>query len=158
MDRKEKLALAPLTDEQEQFCQLMVGGGRDFAGQQEKCYRDVFGHADRQEVSFLSRQLMARENVASRIKELARELMSETEIIATKLQVAETLKGIMEETSRSNFTDRFDMPVSPAPLRAVAVNAAKALMEIYPIKHVHETKLSIEAENGGRGGEGRNAG
>ena len=55
----------------------------------------------------------------------------------------------MEETSNNNYVDRFGNKLSPAPLRAVAVNAAKALMELYPVKHSHETKLRIEGSNAG---------
>ena len=36
------------------------------------------------------------------------------------------------------------MPLSPAPLRAVSVNAAKALMDIFPIKHKEKNRLRIE--------------
>ncbi|MDR2626476.1 MAG: hypothetical protein LBC40_00390 [Dysgonamonadaceae bacterium] len=75
-------------------------------------------------------------------------VLSETETLALKLQLTETLKAVMEETAAAQFSDRFGAPLSPAPLRAVAVNAAKALMELYPVKHVHETKLRIEGANG----------
>ncbi|GAB6013468.1 hypothetical protein [Viscerimonas tarda] len=54
----------------------------------------------------------------------------------------------MEETATATFDDRFGTHLSPAPLRAVAVNAAKALMELYPVKHIHETRLRIEGEGG----------
>lgn len=59
------------------------------------------------------------------------------------------VSAILEETSNSNYSDRFGNLLSPAPLRAVAVNAAKALMELYPVKYAHETKLRIEGDNGG---------
>ena len=68
--------------------------------------------------------------------------------MATKLQITETLKAVMEETAKAQYTDRFGVDVSPAPLRAVSVNAAKALMDLYPIKHVHESKLRIEGSDG----------
>ena len=67
-----------------------------------------------------------------------------TEAIAVKLQVTETLKSVMEETSTAKYKDKWGMDLSPAPLRAVAVNAAKALMDLYPIKHAQEAKLKIE--------------
>ena len=55
----------------------------------------------------------------------------------------------MEETASSKYTDKFGVDLSPAPLRvAVSVNAAKALMDIYPIKHTQESKLRIEGDNG----------
>ena len=70
------------------------------------------------------------------------------ETAAVKLQVTETLKAVMDETATSDYTDRFGVPLSPAPLRAVSVNAAKALMEIFPIKHKEENRLRIEGGDG----------
>jgi hypothetical protein len=81
-------------------------------------------------------------------KEKTDALLSETETLALKLQLTETLKAVMEETATAKFEDRFGVSLSPAPLRAVAVNAAKALMELYPVKHVHETRLRIEGAGG----------
>jgi hypothetical protein len=137
-----------LTSEQEQFCQLYVCGGVKFAGQLSKCFKEVFGE-DYRDVSLDARRLVREPLVMARIRELSAAMTSEVESIAVKMQITETLRSIMEETASDNFTDRFGSRLSPAPLRAVAVNAAKALMELYPIKHVHETKLKIEGSEGG---------
>lgn len=137
-----------LTAEQEQFCQLYVCGGMKFAGQLSKCYKEVFGE-DYRDVNLDARRLVREPLVMARIKELSVAMTSETESIAVKMQITETLRSILEETASDNFTDRFGSRLSPAPLRAVAVNAAKALMELYPIKHAHETKLKIEGTDGG---------
>ncbi len=51
-------------------------------------------------------------------------------------------------TATSDYTDRFGVPLSPAPLRAVSVNAAKALMDIFPIRHKEENRLRIEGSDG----------
>ena len=48
--------------------------------------------------------------------------------------IASNLKKIIEEASSAEYRDRFGTLLSPAPLRSVAVSAAKALMELYPIK------------------------
>jgi hypothetical protein len=74
--------------------------------------------------------------------------IKQMETLALKLQLTETLKAIMEETATAKFEDRFGVSLSPAPLRAVSVNAAKALMELYPVKHVHEARLRIEGADG----------
>lgn len=137
-----------LTPEQEQFCQLYVCGGLKFAGQLAKCYKEIFGE-DYKDVNLLARQLVRDPAIMTRVKELAANMASETENIAIKMQITETLRSIMEETSNNNYVDRFGNKLSPAPLRAVAVNAAKALMELYPVKHSHETKLRIEGSNAG---------
>lgn len=137
-----------LTPEREQFCQLYVCGGVNFAGQLAKCFKEVFG-MDCGDVGIDARKLVREPSVMARIKELSADMINETENIAIKMQISETLRSVMEETSKNNYIDRFGNSLSPAPLRAVAVNAAKALMELYPIKHVHETKFKIEgAENG----------
>lgn len=72
----------------------------------------------------------------------------EMEAVALKLQVAETLKTVMAEAATQSYIDRFGVLLSPAPLRAVSVNAAKALMELYPIKHAQESRLRIEGSDG----------
>lgn len=123
-----------LTDSEIEFCDLYVDGDKDFAGQAEACYREVFGE-NRKNIALAARRLMAQEHIASYIKELIEVRDIETETIAVKLQVAETLKAVMSETAKGEYIDKFGVPVSPAPLRAVSVNAAKALMEIFPIKH-----------------------
>ncbi len=137
-----------LTAGQEQFCQLYVCGGVQFAGQLTKCYKEVFG-GDYRDVNLDARRLVREPLVMARIKELSAVMTGETESIAIKMQISETLRSVLEETANGNFSDRFGNRLSPAPLRAVAVNAAKALMELYPVKHAHETKLKIEgADNG----------
>lgn len=141
----ERKALTPV---QEQFCQLYVCGGVKYAGQLTKCFKEVFGE-DHKDVILQARQLVRESSVMARIKELAADMANETESIAIKMQITETLRTILEETSNSNYSDRFGNLLSPAPLRAVAVNAAKALMELYPVKYAHETKLRIEGDNGG---------
>ncbi|MCY1134005.1 hypothetical protein OWT79_10385 [Bacteroides fragilis] len=136
-----------LTEEEERFCQLYINGSVEYAGQHVKCYKEAFHNHD-VNVSILSRQLLSKTSVLARIKVLSDELQTETETIATKLQVSETLKAVMEETATSSYTDKFGVKLSPAPLRSVSVNAAKALMDIYPIKHAQSSKLNIEGEGG----------
>lgn len=137
-----------LTAAQEQFCQLYVCGGVKYVGQLTKCFKEVFGE-DHRDVNLQARQLVREPVIMARIKELAADMGSETEKIAIKLQISETLRTILEETASSNYSDRFGNVLSPAPLRAVAVNAAKALMELYPVKYAQETKLRIEGDSSG---------
>lgn len=141
------LAEKELTEEETKFCELYVGGGTGFAGDHRKCYEEVYGQ--QKNVAIASRLLLGRPHISARIRELIDSVEFETETIAVRLQVAETLKAVMAETSTSDYTDRFGVPLSPAPLRAVAVNAAKALMELYPIKCSQETKLRIDGGEGG---------
>lgn len=143
-DKATEENMFPLTAEEEQFCFLFVYGDMNFAGQPEKCYGEVFG--EKNNITVISKRFISQPHILAKINELFKSLQAETETIAVKLQVAETLKAIMEETATAQFDDRFGVNLSPAPLRAVSVNAAKALMDLYPIKHIHETKLKIEGE------------
>lgn len=137
-----------LTKQESLFCDLYVNGGSGFAGQHCNCYREVFGE-DVINVSIKSRRLLGRAYISDRIKKLIDQQHNETEAIAVKLQVTETLRAIMEETATAKYKDKYDQYLSPAPLRAVSVNAAKALMDLYPIKYAQETKLKIEGAGEG---------
>ena len=148
MDKQPENKNTTLTESEENFCELYVYGGAEFAGQHVRCYEEIFGEGLRN-VSVTSRRLLSQPHIASRIKEMITELQTETETLAVKLQVAETLRAVMEETSTAQFMDKFGVSLSPAPLRAVSVNAAKALMDLYPIKHAQEAKLRIEGSDGG---------
>ena len=136
-----------LTHEEEEFCNLYVCGGIQFAGQHCKCYKEVF-YADQDKALMSGRQLLSKPYIQAHIKKLVEKEHADMETIAVKLQVAETLKAVMEETATSNYEDKFGVSLSPAPLRAVSVNAAKALMELYPIKHSQEARIKIEGESG----------
>lgn len=115
-------------------------------GQADRCYREVFDikHGDTEAAA---RRLVHNPAVMARIRELGTEMISETESIAVKMQISRTLRNILEETATGIYRDRFGNPLSPAPLRAVAVNAAKALMEMYPVKNGGEAKFKIEGSD-----------
>lgn len=146
---KEKKTDNPsrLTEKEEMFCQLYVNGEIEYVGRHVKCYKEAFQTEERN-VSILSRQLLAKPHILIRIKTLTDDLQTETEAVATKLQISETLKAVMEETATTSYKDKFGIKLSPAPLRAVSVNAAKALMDIYPVKHSQNGKVKIEGEGG----------
>ena len=136
-----------LNDKELAFCELFVFGDKEFAGQAEECYREVFGEGVKN-IPLVARKLVAKKHITAHIKELVEQKENLTENMAIKLQVAETLRAVMRETAKGEFIDKFGVPLSPAPLRAVSVNAAKALMEIYPIKH----STNEGAKDGNNGG------
>lgn len=138
-----------LTEQELQFCELYVNGGLEYAGRPKKCYVEVFGDKAAKNLNSAANYLMNKPHVLAHIKALLSSERFEMETAAIKLQVTETLKAVMNETATSDYTDRFGVPLSPAPLRAVSVNAAKALMEIFPIKHKEESRLRIEGADGG---------
>lgn len=143
--RGEKEKTEVLDVREEEFCSLYVYGGAEYAGQHIHCYAEAFAD-EAGNVAVLSRKLLSKIPVQSRIKELATDLQGETETIAVKLQISETLKAVMEETSSANYSDKFGVSLSPAPLRAVSVNAAKALMELYPVKNSGDAKQRGEGK------------
>lgn len=146
-DNEDK-ELQALTDEELHFCDLYVNGGLEYAGRPSKCYKAVYGEKASKNPSSSANYLLTKPHVLAHIKTMISGERFEMETMAVKLQVSETLKAVMDETATSAYEDRFGIPVSPAPLRAVSVNAAKALMEIYPIKHTQESKLRIEGSDG----------
>lgn len=137
-----------LTEQELQFCGLYVNGGLEYAGRPKKCYVEVFGEKAAKNPHSAANYLMNKSHVLAHIKALLSSDRFEMETTAVKLQVTETLKAVMDETATSDYTDRFGVPLSPAPLRAVSVNAAKALMEIFPIRHKEESRLRIEGGDG----------
>lgn len=145
--QKNNPAEKELTKQEMHFCELYVNGGLEFAGRPKKCFIEVFGDKAKSP-STSANYLIRRPHIMAHIKELLSSERFEMETMAVKLQVAETLKAVMDETATTDYTDRFGVPLSPAPLRAVSVNAAKALMDIFPIKHKEETKLRIENGEG----------
>lgn len=136
-----------LTAQEEQLCQLFVNGGVKFAGRYTPCYKEVFKD-EASKTHLMAKKVFTRPGVIARIKELTQEADNETETIAVKLQIAETMKAVMEETADSSYTDKFGIKLSPAPLRAVSVNAARALMDIFPVKHSGDSKGKNEAVGG----------
>ena len=51
-----------------------------------------------------------------------------------KTFLRENLISIIEECSTAELRDRKGVIQSPAAMRSIAVNAVKALMELYPVK------------------------
>lgn len=145
---EESKELKALSEQELRFCDLYVNGGLEYAGRPLKCYKEVFGENAVKNPASSAGYLLTKPHVLAHIKEMMSSERYEMETMAVKLQVSETLKAVMDETATTDYTDRFGVPLSPAPLRAVSVNAAKALMEIYPIKHTQESKLRIEGSDG----------
>lgn len=144
----ENMELPALTDEELHFCDLYVNGGLEYAGRPTKCYKVIYGEKASKNPASSASYLLTKSHILAHIKTLISGERFEMETMAVKLQVSETLKAVMDETATSAYEDRFGIPISPAALRAVSVNAAKALMEIYPIKHTQESKLRIEGSDG----------
>lgn len=149
---EEDANIARLTEQEEYFCQLYANGGQPFAGKERACYKEVFhkeaSSMSGSEIALNAKELLHRTPVSEKIKSLFNTRESAVNTMAIKLQVAETLLHVMDECSTAKLRGRFGEQVSPAPMRAVAVNAAKALADLYPIKYEQETKIKLEGANG----------
>ena len=134
-----------LTAEEKLFCELYSNGDAPFAGNATKCYQEAFnitsGYVRGKAMRFL-----AREDIQAYLKELDKLSYEETKYMKKFLTM--NLAKIVEECSSKEYVNRKGNPVSPAPLRSVAVSASKALMDMYPVNEAQ--KLNIEG--GGEGG------
>lgn len=136
-----------LTNEEQLFCELFVNGAAPYTGNALKCYQEVFHSSDIKD-SLKAKKLLARQEIKDCMEKL--EEFNAQEAVHMRKYLAADLKAIIEETSTAVYKDRRGTELSPAPLRSVAVSAIKALMDLYPVKAVQESKLSIEGggENG----------
>ena len=130
--------LKDLSKEEAIFCELYINGDSGYAGSPKNCYIAAFSESKNNHFdttpALLGRKLLKQPRISQRIQSLIAERDMELETIAVKLQVTESLKAIVEETSTAIYLGKNGKPASPAPLRSVAVTANKALMDLYPIK------------------------
>lgn len=135
-----------LSEQEHLFCELFVNGTAPYAGNAVKCYSEVFKE-DGLRSRHLAKQLLAKDEIQEYLKEL--EAMNAEEAGDMKRYLTQNLMKIIDETSSAQFRDRRGTLLSPAPLRSVAVSAAKALMDMYPVKEAQQTNLNIEGGSEG---------
>lgn len=135
-----------LTEQEVLFCELFVNGTAPYAGNAVKCYSEVFkdgginaGHQ--------AKILLNRPEIEEYIKELGE--LSAEEACNMKRYLTQNLMKIIDETSTAQYRDRRGTLLSPAPLRSVAVSAAKALMDMYPVKEAQVNELKLEGAGEG---------
>lgn len=140
-----------LTKEERTFCELFVNGCAPYAGNAERCYADVF-HSNRDDLlnNHKAKKLLNKKQIKEYVQEL--ESMSMEQAVDIKRYLTANLKHIIEEASSVDVYDRKGTLLSPAALRSVAVSAAKALMEMYPVREAQVNKVDING--GGEGGHG----
>lgn len=137
-----------LTNEQAYFCELYVHGDAPFAGNKSKCYQEAFNVHDKK-CGLVASRLLRNPDVDAYIQDL-KNLKREDDLSEMKTFLTRSLMHIVEECSIQEYMDRRGTKLSPAPLRSVAVSAAKALMDMYPLKEAEKHQLSIDG--GGNGG------
>lgn len=129
-----------LTKEERLFCELYMNGDAPFAGNATKCYEEAFDTKGGYNTRTKALKLIAREDIKEYLDELEKMTVEDAKYM--KRFLTQTLTRIVEECSTKEYVNRKGIPVSPAALRSVAVNASKALMDMYPVKEAQ--KLSID--------------
>lgn len=137
-----------LNEKEKLFCELFMNGTAPYAGNALKCYSEVFKD-DGINANHRAKTLLCKPAVKAYIKEM--EEMDAEEAASMKRYLTQNLMRIIDETSTAQFYDRRGTSLSPAPLRSVAVSAAKALMDMYPVKEAQVNRLNIEGD-GAEGG------
>lgn len=137
-----------ITNQEKKFCEYYMKGSAPYAGNASLCYLRVFAPETTNPTSeeltlanIKATELFLKEEVKEYIDLLSVTSYKENE--AVKRYIAESLKTIINETSTAQYRDRKGTALSPAPLRSVAVSAAKALAELYPIKATQTHQLNI---------------
>lgn len=141
MENKEKL-----TDQEMLFCDLYANGEAPYGGNAARCYEEVFNDRSKRTKSLAARML-ARPEIQEYLKSLDELPYEEAKYMKTFLR--ENLISIIQECSSAEYRDRKGTLQSPAALRSVAVNASKALMELYPVKEAHVSKINIDGAGEG---------
>lgn len=134
-----------LTDQEKLFCDLYANGEAPFGGNAARCYQEVFNDKTRLAKS-RAVQMLARLEIQTYLRSLDELPYEEAKYMKTFLR--ENLTSIIQECASGEFRDRKGILLSPAALRSVAVNASKALMELYPVKEAQVSKINIDGGNG----------
>lgn len=137
-----------LSKQEKDFCELYIFGCDPYAGNARKCYEELFdgkGNTSRAK----AQDLLERDDVKEYLDKL--QMIAGYKTSEMKARLTEKLLRIIDETSTSRYTDRRGTVLSPAPLRSVAVQATKALMEMYPVKVAQESKVEFSGGDGTTG-------
>jgi hypothetical protein len=138
-----------LTDKEIVFCELFANGCAPYCGNAMKCYKEAFKIPldSSNTIAGQAKKLLSRKNIQDYIENL--EISNKNDSKYLKKRLTENLLGIIDEVSSAEFYDRNGTKLSVAPLRSVAVQATKALMDMHPIKEANVNKLNIEGNGGG---------
>lgn len=127
------------------FCRLYAGGVAPYAGNPAKSHEGAFGKKSLY-ANVEAAELLQRDDVKAYVGWLRKRTSPDSDSV--KQYLTQTYMRIIDECSEAEYTDRKGLPLNPASMRSVAVNAAKALAELHIAK---ETKVSIGGEGGKNG-------
>jgi NADPH-dependent 7-cyano-7-deazaguanine reductase QueF-like protein len=142
-----------LTEKEQKFCLIYSNGPAPYNGNDVRCYQLVFNEStslprgkEEVEISLKAKELLQREDVKKYLESL--DALNIVNAETLRPRITQTLLKIMDECSTLRLKDRWDVEVSPAALRAVAVNAASKLTDMYGIKEDIAHKIQIEGADG----------
>lgn len=142
-----------LNETEQKFCLLYACGPAPYNGNDVRCYQLVFNDSTeppvgRQEIEIAlkAHDFMERDDVKTYLDKL--NALSIVNATTLRPRLTQTLLKIMDECSVAQFEDKWGTPLSPAALRAVAVNAADKLTQMYGIKEDIAHKISLEGADG----------
>ena len=137
-----------LTEQERNFCLLFMNGEAPYGGNATKCYQDVFSDKSKY-ASTKAKALLKEKRIKDFIATLEEESIEQAKDV--KRYLTKTYMKIIDECSDARFTDRHGNSINPAAMRSVAVNAGKALADLYPVKEAQVSKLNIGAGEDGQG-------
>lgn len=137
-----------LTEQEQRFCELFASGKAPYAGNLVESYEEAF-KCDDPKSGIKAHLLLSKPEVQRYLSEV--NALCGDDAAYMKVFLNATLMHIADEMAHiKNLVDRKGNPVSPAPCRAVAVHAAKMLMDLNGLKSGgHEAELKIKNESGG---------
>lgn len=142
-----------LTEQEKKFCLIYAQGPAPYNGNKVRCWQLVFNDSTKKptgklevEISLKAQKLLDREDIAAYIEKINAASIVNASTLRPRL--TQSLLNIADECSTLQLVDRWGVPVSPAALRSVAVNAISKLTDMYGIKEDIAHKISLEGADG----------
>lgn len=120
-----------LTEDEENFCMLFVDGTDPYRGNAAYCYHKTLGKKlddDDPLLEYKAKRLMEKPAIKDFITQLQTEVYDHK--MAVKSRIENKLMKIMDECAEGEYVNRYGVRLSPAPLRSVALKAAKELGDL----------------------------
>lgn len=142
-----------LSDKEQKFCLIYTNGPAPYNGNEVRCWQLVFNGSttlprgeEEVEIALDASKFMQRDDVKEYIDSI--NALSIVNASTLRPRITQTLLQIMDECSTAQYEDRWGVKIQPAAMRAVAVNAASKLTDMYGIKEDIAHKIQIEGSDG----------
>lgn len=142
-----------LSEKEQKFCLIYTNGPAPYNGNEVRCWQLVFNGSttpprgeEEVEIALEASKFMQRDDVKEYIDSI--NALSIVNASTLRPRITQTLLKIMDECSTAQYEDRWGVKIQPAAMRAVAVNAASKLTDMYGIKEDIAHKIQIEGSDG----------